>query len=141
MSELGFLCLEILLRLFRGSNLQRDALDDLQSETFDGYVLRWIVRHQADLTDTEVAKDLRAGAVVADVGSETELGVRLDGVVSLILQLVRLQLVDQADAAAFLQEIEDDAFLLGGNQLEGALELMPAIAARRLKHVAGQTRG
>src|SRR5947209_3997114 len=103
MSELGLLGFEILLRLVGRRDLQRDALDDLQPEALDGYVFRRIVRHQANLADAEVSKDLRAGAVVADVGSEAEPRVRLDGVVSLILQLVSLQFVDQADAAAFLQ--------------------------------------
>src|SRR5207248_11175191 len=92
-AELLLLRLKVLSRLVGWRDLERHALDDGQAEAFDGDVLGGVVRHQADLADAEVAKDLRAGAVVADVGGEAELLVRLDRVVSLLLQLVRLQLV------------------------------------------------
>src|SRR5437867_8766106 len=39
MSELLLLGFEILLRRIRWGDLQRDALDDLQAESFDGHVL------------------------------------------------------------------------------------------------------
>src|SRR5437899_809267 len=97
MSELLFFRLEVLLRRFGRRDFEGDALDDLQAEAFDRDVLRGVVRHQPDLADTEVAQDLRSGAVVADVGSEAELRVCLDRVVSLLLQLVGFQFVDQAD--------------------------------------------
>ena len=83
---------------------------------------------------------MRASSVVADVGGEAELRVRFDRVVPLLLQLVGFELVDQADAAPFLQQIEQHAALLGGDELEGALELRAAVAARGVEDVAGQAR-
>src|SRR5438105_1848707 len=69
-AELFLLRLEVLARVVRGSDLQRDALDDLEAEALDGDVLGGIVRQQTDLADAEVAEDLGAGAVVADVAWE-----------------------------------------------------------------------
>ena len=56
--------------------------------------------------DAEVAQDLRADAVVAPVLLEAELEVRLDRVAALVLQRVGAHLVRQADAAAFLVQVD-----------------------------------
>ena len=90
-------------------DLERDALDDLEPVAADRDVLGRVVGHQAHLAHAEVAQDLAADAVVADVGREAELLVGRDGVVALVLQLVGLQLVDEADAAPLLEQVEEDA--------------------------------
>src|SRR5713226_5188337 len=137
-AEFLLLRLEVFSSRRRWGDLERDALDDLEAEAFDGDVLGGVVRHQTDLADAEVAEDLRAGAVVADVGGEAELLVRLDRVGALILKLVRFQLVDQADAAPFLQKIENDPLPFLRDELERALELIAAVAAIGVEHVAGE---
>src|SRR5687768_7908203 len=106
MPELLLLRFEILSRRRRRSNLERHTGHDLQAEAFDRDVLRRVVRQQLDLADAEVAEDLGTGTVVADVGSEAELRIRLDRVVPAVLKLVGLEFVDQADAPALLQQIE-----------------------------------
>ena len=114
------------------------ALDDLEPVAVDRDVLGRVVRHQAHLAHAEVAQDLAADAVVADVGREAELLVGRDGVVALVLQLVGLQLVDEADAAALLQEVEEHAAAGLDDLLHRELELLAAVAARRAEDVAGQ---
>ena len=65
-----------------------------------------------------------ADAVLARVGREAELDVRLDGVAALVLQRVRAQLVAEADAAALVAaQVDDDALALGGDALEREVEL------------------
>ena len=118
MSELLLLRFEILLRPVCGAISSGTRSTISRPKPSIATYFAGIVRHQPDLADAEVAEDLGAGAVVADVGREAELRVGLDRVVALLLKLVRLQLVEQADAAPFLQQIEDDAFLLGRDQLE-----------------------
>ena len=72
--------------------------------------LHRVVREQPQLPHAEVVQDLGADAVVAVVGLEAQLDVRLDGVQPLlVLQAVGADLVDQADAAALLAHVEDDA--------------------------------
>ena len=58
-----------------------------------------------------------------------------------LLQLVRLQLVEQADAAALLRHVEQDAALLGRDQRQRELELLAAVAAQRVEDVAGEALG
>ena len=86
----------------------------------------------------EVAEDLGADAVVALVGPEAELLVRLDRVVALLLELVGPQLVEQADAAPLLEQVEQHAPALLGDRLDRAVELVAAVAALGAEDVAGQ---
>ena len=81
-----------------------DLLDDTEvHRVFDEAVdLLGVVRQQADVAEAQILEDLQADHVVALVGLEPELVVRLDGVDSLVLQHIRLELRRQADAAAFL---------------------------------------
>src|SRR5215471_16057198 len=65
----------------------------LESDEFAG-----VVGDGADRMQPEIEQDLRADTVVAQIGLEAELLVRLDRIGALILQLVRLELVEQTDA-------------------------------------------
>src|ERR1019366_1402137 len=107
MAHLGLLRGQVIARAVRWRNLERDALDDLEAIAVDGDVLRRVVREEADLPDAEVPQDLATDAVVAHVRCEPELLVRGYRVETLLLQLVRAQLVHETDPAAFLKEIEE----------------------------------
>ena len=75
----------------------------------------------------EVDQDLRTGAVVAGVGRQTEVEVGVDGVGAEVLQLVGLQLVQQADPPALVAaDVEHQAAPLLGHRGERA----PAAAVR-----------
>jgi hypothetical protein len=52
---------------------------------------------------------VRTDAVVAQVILETECRVGFDGVRAFVLKFIRAQLVEQADTASFLIEIDDHA--------------------------------
>ena len=56
----------------------------------------------------------------------------------LLLQLVGPELVEQADAAALLGHVEEDARALLLDARERPLELLAAVAAERVEDVAGQ---
>src|SRR5689334_5719549 len=71
--------------------------------------LAGIVGDRSYRVQAEVEQDLGADAVVPKIGLEPELLVGFDRVRPLILKLVRLELVEQADAASFLVEIDDHA--------------------------------
>ena len=87
------------------------------------------------------AEDLVADPPLARVGRKAELEVRLDGVEPLLLQLVRLELVEQADAASLLRHVEEHAAVLGGDAAEREVELLAAVAAQRVEDVAGEAFG
>src|SRR6185369_14092366 len=86
-----------------------------------------------------VLEHLGGGGEDALVGFEAEALVRLDGVEALVLQFIGLELVDEADAAAFLREIEQYACAMLADDADGAAYLIAAIAFERAQQVAGET--
>src|SRR5262249_35806455 len=138
-AELLLLGAEILEILLVRLDLERHALDDLQTVALDAGALAGVVRDDAHLAHAEVAQDLRADAVVAEIRREAEPLVGLDRVETLlILQPVGLDLVLQPDAAAFLPHVEEYAAALGLDHLHRGLELLAAVAAHRAEGVARQ---
>ena len=91
-------------------HLERHALDDARCRSasrpaiFCGLLVSSRTR-----CDAEVAQDLRADAVVAQVLLEAELEVGLDRVAALVLQRVGADLVREADAAPFLVQVDEHA--------------------------------
>jgi hypothetical protein len=73
------------------------------------------------------------------INRKAELDVGFDGVGTLILQGIRADFVDDADAAPFLLLIDDDAGAFGLHEFHRAFELRAAIAFQRMKHIARQT--
>src|SRR5688572_13224540 len=111
------------------------ALLDAQPIALEPHHLARIVRDRADRLQPEVEQDLRADAVVPEVRLEAQLLVGLDRVGAAILELVRLELVEEADAAPFLVEVDDDAATLPLDHRHRRVELPAAIAAHRVEDV------
>src|SRR5208282_267462 len=107
--------------------------------TAQAFYLVRIVGQQLDLADAEIAQDLRADSIVAQVLVEAEMQVRFDGVHPLVLQRVGANLVPEPDSAAFLMEINHHAAVCRHDSLERLLQLLTAVASRRRKHVARET--
>src|SRR5687768_11939389 len=119
----------------------RHALLDAQTIALETDHLARIVGDRPDRAQPEIEEDLRADAVVAQIGGEAEPLVRLDGVRAGVLQLVRLQLVEETDSPPFLVEIDDRAAPLLLDHLHRRLELPSAVAAHRVEDVAGEALG
>ena len=117
----------------------RYAFDDLEAIAFETDDLAGVVCDQAQTARPQLRQDLCANAILAQVGIETQLLVGLDGIHALFLQRVGVDLVGQADAAALLAHIEDDALALFLDHTHGLFELTAAITATRMKDVPGQT--
>src|SRR6185295_18491415 len=81
-----------------------------------------------------------AESVLALVGQKAETLVGLDRVVAFVLQRIRADLVGEADAATFLIQVEDEASTFGSDARHRRVQLRAAVAARRVKHVAGEAR-
>ena len=124
------------------AGVQRHALDDLHLEARQAGDLARVVGEQLELADAEVVEDLRTDAVVAQVGGKAEPLVGLDGVgVVLVLQRVGADLVEQADAAALLAQVDQHAAALGSDRRERGIALGAAVAAQRVERVAGEALG
>ena len=83
---------------------------------------------------------LRGGGVVAGVLGQAERGVGGVGVEALVLEGVRVELVVEADAAALLAEVEQDAAAVC-DPLHRLAQLRAAVAPGRAEDVAGQALG
>ena len=98
-------------------SVERDAVDDVETEALEAAVLDRVVGHEAHGGDAEVDEDLGTDAVLAVVDGQAELQVGVDGVVALLLEVVGPQLVGQADAATLVAaQVDDDAGPLLGDQ-------------------------
>ena len=75
------------------------------------------------------------------VGFKSQAFIGLDGIEPSVLQRVRLQLRHQADSAAFLLLIDQDACALLANHGERHLQLLAAVTAQRAENVARETLG
>src|SRR6185503_21372971 len=115
------------------------AADDFEPVAEQRRPLRGVVREEADAADPEVEQDRGSRPVVPLVRPEAEREVRLDRVeAGVVLQRVAPELVREPDAAALLTHVEDEAgALLGPDDLEGALELVAAVAPLRVEDVPG----
>ena len=136
---LGAQVAEVLGRHVAG---QRHPAGDLQAVALEPGALGRVVGQQPHRVHAEVDQDLRAGAVVAGVGGQAEVEVGVDGVGSGVLELVGLQLVQQADAPALVPaDVEHDAAPLLGDGGQRGLQLGAAVAAQRPEDVAGEALG
>jgi hypothetical protein len=85
-----------------GRGLEWQARDDVNAVSLQLLDLVRVVREQHDLKDPQALKDLGRYQIVALVGFVTEKQVGVDGIVSLVLEIVRPQLIRQSDTAALL---------------------------------------
>src|SRR5580658_6078536 len=97
-----------------------------------------IIRKQPKLSYAESLQRRRREIVIARIVREPELAIRFDRVEPLVLQLVRLHFIDEADAAALLRQIQDNSAGSLGNGAQRKFELSAAIASLGGEHVAGQ---
>jgi hypothetical protein len=118
-----------------------DAFGDLDARLLEGGDLFRVVGDEADGGNVELLEDGGGKLEGAEVGGEAEFVVGFDGVETLVLELVSAKFGHEADAAAFLLLVEEDAGAFVGDALEGEVELVVAVAAQRVKDVAGEALG
>src|SRR6185295_13505437 len=91
-------------------DLERDPLGDREAVSLEPRALVGVVRQQPHRPYTQIGEDLRADPVLSLIRREPELEVRLDRVSSVVLKLIRTQLVRQADRPALVSaDVQDDA--------------------------------
>ena len=135
---LGF---EVALEGGFGGDGGGDALDDGDAGGFEGGDLLGVVGDEADAGDAELAEDGGGEFELAVVGAEAEAFVGFDGVETLVLQFVGAELGHEADAAALLLFVEQDAGALAGDEAEREVELVVAVAAQGVEDVSGEALG
>src|SRR5262249_57694735 len=134
MSELRLLGAQIVDVPGMRRHLERRACDDADAVGLQTSDLLGIVGEQVDALDTEVAQDLRADAVVAQVFAEAQFEIRLDRVPPAILQAVRADLVGESDATALLVQVDEDTLPRRGDALHRLRQLLAALAPLPAEH-------
>ena len=124
-----------------GRDFDGDALGDGDAVLADVVDFLRVIGQEADVGRAEISKDLCAGHVLAKVGSEAELEIRFYGVIAFVLQGIGADLIDEADAAAFLTQVDEDTPTFFGDLAHGCGELLSAVAAERAEAVAGEAFG
>ena len=109
-------------------DFERDALDDFESGLSQRLDLRRVVRHHAYGAQSESEQDFSALLVTAHIGRETESLVSFDCVGALVLLRGSANLVDDADAAAFLLLVDDGAVSFLLDEFHCSLELAATVA-------------
>ena len=69
----------------------RNLLDHREIESRKRIDLLWIIRQQPNRGEPQIFQDLQADTVVTRIRFETEFVVRLDRIISLILELIGLE--------------------------------------------------
>ena len=100
-----------------------------------------IVGEQAHAGHAQRFEDFAGKREIAVVGFESEPLVGFDGVQACVLQLVRLKFGHEANAAALLLLVNENAHSFFGDHGKGKLELLAAVAAQRMKNVPGEALG
>src|SRR5205807_9978753 len=121
--------------------LDRDLVGHLEAVSLHADDLLGVVGEDPDRLEAEVHEDLRADSVVAQVCRQAELDVRVDSVEPSLLELVRTELVQQADPASLLGQVKQDAEALALDPAERIGELLAAVAAKRVEYVSGEAFG
>jgi|HubBroStandDraft_2_1064218.scaffolds.fasta_scaffold01007_4 hypothetical protein len=137
-AQLFLLRLKVLFGVRAGFDFAWHALDDFYSGPLQCLDLLRIIREQPHLAYTERLEYLAGEGKVALVGLEAQPLVGLDGVQTGILQLIRLQLSHKTDAATLLLFVNKDPRPIVADHRQRHLELLPAVAAQRMKNVTGE---
>ena len=129
--------IQIMLVIAVAGDRDGDMLHHIQPVAGKSLNFQGIIGEEPQVAHTEVAQNLGAHAVVAQVGGEAEFDVGIHGVVALFLELVGMQLGREPDTTALLPEVEDDTTLLR-HAAHGGMQLAAAVAAAAGKDIAGE---
>ena len=137
-SHFGFFGLEVFFVVRVGLRGDGDLFDDFEAVAVESDNFFGVVGEEADFLEAEVDEDLGTDAVFAEVGVVAEFEVGVDGVVALFLEFVGADFSGEADAAAFLAHVEEDAFAGVGDSFHSLAQLAAAVATLGAEDVAGE---
>ena len=103
-------CLQIPQIFAGGYEIESNPFDHLDSFGFETLEFGRVVGDQSHLANSEIGQDLRTDRVVACVDRQALLGIGVDGIETVVLQRVGLNLVGDTDAPAFVApKVDNDS--------------------------------
>src|SRR3989449_6807721 len=112
----------------RGGHLERDAFRHVDTVCAELLDFRGVVRHELDRRNPEDPEHAGGTLVTPKIRREAEDTVRVDRVETVVLEVVRRNLVHDPDAAPLLSQVQEDALRRGPGSLHPGIELLAAIA-------------
>src|SRR5215471_4619930 len=100
--------------------------------------LGWIVGQQPHPRAAEQLQHAHRDAVIAFVVVEAQHGVGVDGIETVVLQLIGADLVGEAEAAALLLQVKNDPTAMLLELRKRQAKLIAAVASPRAEHVSRQ---
>jgi len=125
----------------RGADLKGDPFRHANTVRAELLDFRGVVRHQLDRGDPEDPQRGCGTLVTPKIRGKTKSAVRVDRVEAVILQVVRRDLVDDADAPSLLGEVQEDALRRPADSLQCGVQLLAAVAPLRAEYIAGHAFG
>jgi len=120
----------------RDGNLERDAfryVDAVRAELLD---FRGVVRHELDRRHPEDPEHAGGTFVTPKIGREAKDPVRVDRVETVVLKVVRGDLVHDPDASSLLGQVQEDALRGSPESLHRGIELLATVAPLGTKDIA-----
>ena len=134
-------CVQIMLVMRICDDLYRQAFDDFNRLRFQSCDLCRVVSQQAYRADTHQPQHLRRHRKIAGIDGKTQPCIRIDGVKPLVLLGISAQLVDQANAAPFLPQIQQYAPIGLRHPVHCLMQLRAAVTFQAAQNVARQAFG
>ena len=136
MPELVFFRSQVGAGMLAGSWAAGNPLGNVNARSLELSHFVGIVREQADIAQAERLQGFGSKGVVARVIRKSQTTIRFNGIESRILQLVGLELIDEANSAPFLRQVEQHSRRRGCNFPQRKLELRAAVATLGREYVS-----
>jgi len=120
---------------------QRDPSTHRNSTVYQPGDLQGIVGDEIHGSNGQASKHLRGHIIATKIIGVAQVPVGLVGIHPLRLKRVRFDLVAEADSPTFLAQIENNSALVLGDEFQGSIELLAAIALQTPKDFAGEALG
>src|SRR6185295_7190249 len=114
-------------------HLDRNAIRNLEAESFDRRALHGMICYQSHLPHAKVVKYLRAYAVIARVHlvKPHHRFIGFDRILILFVhQTVRFELIDQTNASPFLFQVKKHTVALACDYFQGAMKLPAGVISQ-----------
>ena len=124
-----FFGLKIVGVIIPGGNDNGDTFNDLKSVAGNTDQFAGVVGEQPDTFYALIQQDLYADPILPQISGKSEFLIGFDGIASLILKFVGMDLIENADTPALLAQIDKDSGAGFCDLPHGGMELIAAIAA------------
>src|SRR5579884_594296 len=141
MTQLLSFCSQICSRMCARLRFAGNTLDHSHAGSFERGDLLRIVGDESDFTHTHCSEDSRRQFELAMVSLKAESLVGFDGVESLVLKFVGLELGDKSDASTFLLFVKQNSCPGIGDHSQSEFELLSAVTAQRMEDVSREALG